>query len=284
MKNDETLQPITKPLISTSMKKDIRILVAEDNLVNQRVVERMLEKIGYSSDVVANGLEAVSAIESIPYNLVFMDIQMPKMDGFEATSIIREKEKITHRHVPIIAMTAYALKGDRERCIEAGMDNYIAKPIKPEDIGMIMAMYLVPEQQALTVAGQPAIIQSFDKTSLLERLSGDREFCKEIVDLFVQDFPHQLVVLKKALREKDGSMIEKHGHKIKGASANAEAQIMKEIAREIEKYGKKNDIGKILPLIERLEEEFERLKAEALIIDEEAMMHDTDQEQGGPRI
>jgi CheY-like chemotaxis protein len=115
-------------------KKTARILLAEDNVINQKLVVKILEKTGYDISVASNGEQAVSLLEKEKLDLVLMDIQMPKMDGFDATIHIREKEKKTGGHIPIIALTAHAMKGDRERCMEAGMDGYVSKPIKSEEL------------------------------------------------------------------------------------------------------------------------------------------------------
>lgn len=117
---------------SRRASSSVRILLAEDNVVNQKVVLKLLEKMGYAADAVANGLEAIEALERIPYDLVLMDCQMPEMDGFEATANIRRKKKICH--IPVVALTANAMKGDREKCLEAGMDDYVAKPVSPETL------------------------------------------------------------------------------------------------------------------------------------------------------
>ena len=124
---------VTKHSIKEN-KTRLRILLAEDNLVNQRLAVKVLSKRGYSVVVAVNGREAVEAFEREPFDVVLMDVQMPEMDGFEATAVIREKEKEEGGHIPIIAMTAHAMKGDRERCIEAGMDEYVSKPIRPQTV------------------------------------------------------------------------------------------------------------------------------------------------------
>jgi CheY-like chemotaxis protein len=111
-----------------------RILLAEDNPVNQRLVERLLRKHGYATTVAGNGVEALSAMERQDFDLVLMDVQMPEMDGFEATRAIRAGEQPRQTHIPIVALTAHAMKGDRERCLECGMDSYVEKPIRSEEL------------------------------------------------------------------------------------------------------------------------------------------------------
>ena len=125
---------MTRHSVAEDKGRRIRILLAEDNIINQKVALRHLEKIGYRADAVANGKEVLSALERIPYDLILMDVQMPEMDGFEATAAIGRKERATGGHIPIIAMTAHAMKGDWERCLEAGMDDYVPKPIQPQNL------------------------------------------------------------------------------------------------------------------------------------------------------
>ena len=131
----EPSRPIVfTPPQDSEPRRSLHILLAEDGLVNQRVARGLLEKRGHEVVVANNGREAVAAIEREAFDLVLMDVQMPEMDGFEATAAIRDKERTTGRHLPIVAMTAHALKGDRERCIEAGMDAYLSKPIQPKNL------------------------------------------------------------------------------------------------------------------------------------------------------
>ncbi|RMF64126.1 MAG: response regulator [Bacteroidetes bacterium] len=134
-------RPLTEPSAVVTDQPSHRILVVEDNLVNQKVAVRHLERLGYGADVASNGQEALAALERTHYDLVLMDIQMPGMDGFEATARIREREQAGKR-LPIIAMTANALEGERERCLEGGMDDYIAKPFKQEVLAQTLARWL----------------------------------------------------------------------------------------------------------------------------------------------
>ena len=139
----EEKQLVTRHTIAEGKNKKIKILLAEDNAINQKLALRLLEKFGFKADAVASGEEAVKALEMIDYNLVLMDIQMPVMDGYEATKAIRDpNSNVINHDVKIIALTAHAMKGDREKCVEAGMDNYLAKPIKPEELYNILEQYL----------------------------------------------------------------------------------------------------------------------------------------------
>ncbi len=139
----ENETPPTKPGIIKNDTHKIPILIVEDNPVNQRVAQVMLRKMGLDSDIVANGLEAVNALQTIPYDLVLMDCQMPVMDGFKATRVIRQQgSKAKNPLIPIIAMTASAMQGDRDKCIEAGMNDFIAKPVLKRELAKVIAKWL----------------------------------------------------------------------------------------------------------------------------------------------
>jgi CheY-like chemotaxis protein len=133
----------------------LRVLVAEDNAVNQRLIVRMLEKRGHRVAVTGNGREALDAVSKDTFDVVFMDVQMPEIDGFEATARIREKEKGTRRHQFVIALTAHAMKGDRERCLASGMDSYLSKPIQPQELDKILEEYLALRTGSARVSHTP---------------------------------------------------------------------------------------------------------------------------------
>ncbi len=139
----------------------VRILLAEDNAVNQKLVMRLLEKRGLSVTATGNGKEVLAALEKQSFNLVLMDVQMPEMDGLEATTLIREKEKTTGAHLPVIALTAYAMKGDEERCLAAGMDAYVSKPIRPQDLFKAIHHLLpeVPEDSINVIPSAPELAE-----------------------------------------------------------------------------------------------------------------------------
>jgi CheY-like chemotaxis protein len=151
-KESDQILPDQKPLfvtrytISEARKRKVRILIAEDNIINQKLALRLIEKFGYHADAVANGREALQALESIPYDLVLMDVQMPEMDGIEATRIIRDlQSRVLNHRIPIIAMTAYAMTGDRELCLKAGMNDYVSKPIHPQKLLETVEKQITPD-------------------------------------------------------------------------------------------------------------------------------------------
>ncbi|MDH4264091.1 MAG: response regulator [Deltaproteobacteria bacterium] len=254
---------ITRHSLMEETGSKIRMLLAEDNIINQKVALGVLAKIGYRADVAANGREVLTALAKTPYDLILMDVQMPEMDGFEATAAIRQKESEMGRHIPIIAMTAHAMKGDRELCLEKGMDDYVSKPIQPKDLSVA-----INRQLGNTVLPQPEVPPGdgsdgkvvFDQRILLDRLDGDEELFKEIVRTFLDDAPLQVEKLKQALREENLSQIEKKAHSLKGAAMNIGGNALQATALEVEVAGKKGDLKSTRELIPKFEKEFARLQ------------------------
>ena len=262
----EKLRPrslVTRHTVSEDRKRKMRVLLAEDNITNQIIALKILEKLGYRADGVANGLEAVEALKNVPYDLVLMDIQMPEMDGYEATAAIRTYEGET-QHTPIIAMTAHAMKGDRERCLEAGMDDYVSKPVDSEKLMAAIARQIQdsPQPAPETPHRQREASEKdvFDGSALLERLGGDEEFLKEVIAMYVEDSQELVNSLTTALQTHDAKRIKDSAHALKGASASVTANALKETAFEVELAGKEERLDDARLLIKKLEEEYGTLR------------------------
>ena len=254
---------LTRHSVAEAKKQKIRILLAEDNLTNQKVALRILEKIGYPAEAVANGKEVLSALERNSYDLILMDVQMPELDGFESTGAIRRKEKETGHHIPIVAMTAHAMKGDRERCLKAGMDDYISKPVQPKELIAVIERRLRETPAAMPEVSRAPIPKGkeiFDKKILLGRLDGDEEIFREIVQAFLKDTPLQMEKLKQALQEGNVVGVERQAHLLKGAAMNMGGKELQTVAWEMEVVAKEGDLSGARSLVEKLEQAFERLK------------------------
>ena len=224
-------------------RRKYRILVAEDNITNQKVALKMLEKLGYSADAVANGLEAIDALSKISYDLVLMDCQMPEMDGYEATRIIRDPQSPVKNHnVIVIAMTAHAMEGEREKCLNLGMNDYISKPVTINDLEKMLQRWL-PEgngngvkKEASARTSETAISnEDFDPEFLTEKMMLDRQTANMILNSYVQDMENQVENLQKAIEAKNIDTAIRIAHSMKGASANVGAHCLKEIAAKMEK-------------------------------------------------
>ncbi len=249
-----------------------RILLVEDNIINQQVAMGFLKRYGLKADATANGEEALKALENIPYDLVLMDVQMPVMDGFEATRRIRDPQsRVLNHNVPIIAMTANALQGDRELCLEAGMNDYISKPIEPEKLSGALEQWLpVSSQQDKPVKSgiplakieltQEQIKVVFDKAALLDRLGGDEELARSILVIFLENVPLQIRDLKTCLEKNDLPGVELHSHTIKGSSANIGGEALRAAAFTVEKCSKSGDVEGIRSSLIDLEHQYEQLK------------------------
>jgi PAS domain S-box-containing protein len=209
-------------------RRNLRILLAEDNATNRLIAVKLLEKLGYAPDVVETGEEAVAAFVKKEYDIIFMDCQMPVMDGYEATKAIRAlpgraagSEK---KEVPIIAMTAHALSGDREKCIEAGMDDYLVKPVIPEALAAAIERWS-PDAQHHDVPVMPSRA-IFDRDSFYTRLSNDEELARVVIAAFLEDIPTQLAALDKSVAADDLKEAEHFAHRIRGASVNLGCHVL----------------------------------------------------------
>jgi two-component system, sensor histidine kinase and response regulator len=236
----------------------LRILLAEDNIVNQRVAAGLLSKRGHQVTVANNGLEALAAIDQQTFDVVLMDVQMPKMGGFEATAAIRERERRTGGHQRIIAMTAHAMTGDRERCLGAGMDSYISKPVDPK------ALYAVLEEEVVTGAPARPVGKSpqpdtpaapVDRNVLLARLGDDEDLFADIVEVFLDDCPSRLSEIGAAVDARDPERIRTAAHALKGAAGNIAATGLLEAARELEHAGEEARLDAVDAAWRRLESE-----------------------------
>ena len=263
--DDQPAVIVTRHSIAEYQKRKVRFLLAEDNEINQKVAMGILKNFGYRTDVVSNGKEAVEAMERIPYDIVLMDCQMPQMDGYEATKEIRSSQsKVLNHKVPVIAMTARAMKGDREKCLAAGMDDYIPKPIHPEKFLKVIEKWLVKTNGGMQADDIPCDLEPvntvFDRTGLIDRLLGDKDLANEILDEYMSDVPHKFNTLKKALDNGDARLIQQQAHSLKGASANVGAMALEKTAYRIELAGKAEDLTKAGELILELTMQFEILK------------------------
>ncbi len=258
--------------------RNIRILLAEDNTVNQQVAVFMLEARGYLVDVVGNGREAVDALARAPYAVVLMDCQMPEMDGFEATAEVRRREG-SMQHTPVIALTAHALRGEREKCIAAGMDDYVAKPINPDTLYATLRRWTLKISALPTAAGEAAIgapiepeltpLESDAEATLdqtvffnLRKLQqpGTPDIVGTLIDLFLDETPAKLGIVRESVEQGDAPKLTKITHSLKGSSASIGARRMAQVCAELEVLGKSGDLTATPELRLRLDAEFERAR------------------------
>jgi CheY-like chemotaxis protein/HPt (histidine-containing phosphotransfer) domain-containing protein len=237
---------ITRHSLAERARRRARILLAEDNPVNQKVALKALEKLGYQADVANDGAQALQATRDKRYDLVLMDVQMPVMDGMEATRQIRDPHSGTlNPAVTIVALTAHAMQGDRERCLNMGMDDYLAKPIKAAELQEVISRWLstgapgqesepIPEVMAVTETPAPPV---FDEKVLLNLLEGDRESAIEIVNQFQEDVVTQVARLREAIQTGDAVVLRERAHTLKGSAASVGAEALRYCAADLEKKG-----------------------------------------------
>jgi CheY-like chemotaxis protein/HPt (histidine-containing phosphotransfer) domain-containing protein len=247
--------------------RPLRLLLVEDNPVNQRVARCILEKWGHAVTSAPNGNDALEAVRRSQFDTILMDLQMPVMDGFEATFAIRAFESRNGHRTPIIAMTAHAMKGDRERCLDAGMDDHVMKPVEPqrlfEAIEQASSKYsasalpgAAPPPPAEPPAAAPA---RFDPDILLRRVGGDGDVMREVAQLFVDTAPGLLSDLENALAKGDSPAFERTAHSLKGAAANIAADALRETAFVLEQKGRHGQLADSREVLDRLKSEMDQL-------------------------
>jgi two-component system, sensor histidine kinase and response regulator len=210
--------------------KGLRILLAEDNAVNRELAVRILSKRGHIVTTAANGRRALEAFESRRFDVILMDMQMPEMDGIETTAAIRAKERTTGEHIPIIALTAHARQGDRDRCIAAGMDGYVAKPMRAEEL-IRMTEKLATNAGPIDTSGEPAP-PAFDRKLAIERVDGDAALLADLAQVFLDECPRMVGAIQDAVKRRDAAAIERAAHSLKGSVSMFAAKDAIEAASE----------------------------------------------------
>jgi len=236
---------------SSQPLRPLHILLAEDNPINQRVAQRMLRMSGYQVTVAENGKLALAMLEQRSFDAVLMDVQMPEMDGFETTAALRKKEQQTGRHLPIIAMTAHALKGDRERCLAAGMDNYIAKPMTSEELQAVLATIslLAPAEEVFNLA------------AALKGVNGNLKFLCEIASMLDEDAPRLVAAIHDAVDGQDAAKLERAAHRLKGSLLPFVAPSATKAAQALETMGHAKELSNASVEYHLLDTEIQRLLA-----------------------
>ena len=246
----------------------IRLLLAEDNSTNQQVALGLLAKLGLPADVAANGNEAIKALETRRYDLVLMDVQMPEMDGLQATRKIRNPQsRVLDHNVPIVAMTAHAMKGDRERCLEAGMSDHLTKPIELATLGAAIQKWLgialmtSAEVQEDSAAPENDQANIFDRSAFMRRVMNDEHLARTILERFLADSPTQIAMLKSCVLSGDARGVEELGHKLKGAASVVGGETLRKVAAAMELSGRSGDMASARDQMPSLENAFIALQA-----------------------
>jgi len=269
-----------KHTITEDQKRHFRILLAEDVPINQEVALGTLKNFGFAADVAENGEEVILSLKKAIYDLVLMDVQMPKMDGLEVTRIIRDPQSnVLDHNIPIVALTAHAMKGDKQKCLDAGMDGYLTKPIQPDALyAMLLKYFHGPTGKRISTIPQTDLRPETDvaspseknpekcllnKIDFLFRTGGNKEFCRQLLDMVFKFAPGEIEKLKTALNNNDIERIKIESHKLKGTFSNVSAEILTDIAVDIQTATEKNDLNSCHRLLKTLEHEYNRFKTSA---------------------
>ncbi|MEO7998889.1 MAG: response regulator, partial [Gemmatimonadaceae bacterium] len=262
---------MTQPVAPEDMVQEpvgLRVLVAEDNAVNRRVVESILKKRGHTVVLVENGLLAVEAVQNGTFDVVLMDVQMPDMDGHEATAAIRKFEKDSGQHVPIIALTAHAMTGDREECLAVGMDGYLSKPVHAVElfaaIGELVKVSGVrpPSDEIFPVVEADTV--AFDTVGALDRLEGDSELLNELAEIFRGESDRMLQDVRLSVESGDAPAVCRSAHVLKGSASSIGGDAVATVAKTLEAMGREAQLDGALTQLRVLERELSRLNTEII--------------------
>jgi CheY-like chemotaxis protein/HPt (histidine-containing phosphotransfer) domain-containing protein len=259
--------------LAGSRVNGLRILLAEDNLVNQKVALVQLEKLGYPTSAVMNGRQALQALELSTYSIILMDCQMPEMDGYEATVEIRRREAAGAARTTIIAMTAHAMEGEREKCLAAGMDDYLNKPVKMHDLSVMLERWIKRSNGPASKEPPPASFKaSLRQTvadpidlSVLERFreiqqEGRPDLVNELIVLYISDAQSRLLQMRAALKEQDARELQRTAHCLRGSSTNLGLSGMAALCFQLEKTAAHKSQDVAVDIVNRLEEEFRNVQ------------------------
>jgi CheY-like chemotaxis protein len=240
----------------------LRVLVAEDNVVNQKVIVKMLARLGYRPDVVNNGLEAVEAVARQRYDVLLLDVQMPVMDGFEATRRITRARPAADRP-RIVGMTALTMTGDRERCLEAGMEDYVSKPVRPEELQRALERSAPALAQAPAAAAEAGAVIDPEVIAGLRELQDEDEpdFVSELIDVLLADGPEKLAAIGEAVTAGNGTAVNRTAHSLKSSCGNLGAKAMASLLAAIEHRGAEGDLAAVATLLPEALAEFTRVRA-----------------------
>jgi two-component system sensor histidine kinase/response regulator len=254
---DDSMKLLTRHTLRQTRRR-LRVLLAEDNAINRELVVRLLSKRGHTVVVAANGKQAVSALETQSFDVVLMDIQMPEMDGFEATAAIRQKEKTIGTHVPIIALTAHAMKGDRERCLAGGMDGYVSKPVQAEEL--IKAVEGLDGNSPATTKTSDLTNEVVDREVALARVDGDEGLLADLAKLFCEESPKLLSAVQDAVAKRDIAALKRAAHSLKGSISTFAARDATEAALRLEDLARAGELAGAEDAYRLLVAQVERLK------------------------
>ena len=240
----------------------LRVLLAEDSLVNQKLAVGLLERHGHTVTVANHGREVLGAVESDEFDLILMDVQMPEMDGLEATEIIRSRERGSERHVPIVAMTAHAMQGDRQRCLDAGMDEYIAKPIRAHQLFQTVANVLGLSSRPLPAPDLPSggargtavkADKLWDRKVALESVKGDEDLLRIVIETYLEESPRLIADMHRAIEQADGPQLNISAHSLKGSLRFFGAEQAFQLAYQLELIGRDKDFENAGATLDKLE-------------------------------